>query len=152
MMYCTVGIRCELYSALLKEKGFEEVYQLDGGVINYGLKEGNSHWKGSSLYLMTALLFRLMGKRVSRFSKCCHCHLPCDTYYNCANMDCNELFIACDSCSEVYQGCCGHPCKTAPRVRAFQREGKTDRLGGSTCCKTAQQRKNPLLSLRGNNR
>src|SRR5262245_15459079 len=46
MMYCTGGIRCELYSALLKNKGFAEVYQLEGGVINYGLKEGNKHWKG----------------------------------------------------------------------------------------------------------
>ena len=46
MMYCTGGIRCEVYSALLKEKGFEEVYQLHGGVINYGHKMGNKHWKG----------------------------------------------------------------------------------------------------------
>lgn len=124
MMYCTGGIRCELYSALLKEKGFEEVYQLDGGVINYGLKEGNSHWKGKLFVFDDRLAVPIDGQESEPISKCCHCHLPCDTYYNCANMDCNELFIACDSCSEVYQGCCGHPCKTAPRVRAFQREGK----------------------------
>ncbi|MBI3901314.1 MAG: rhodanese domain-containing protein, partial [Chlamydiia bacterium] len=46
MMYCTGGIRCEYYSALLKQEGFEEVYQLDGGVIQYGLEEGSQPWKG----------------------------------------------------------------------------------------------------------
>ncbi len=46
MMYCTGGIRCELYSAVLKDLGFEKVYQLDGGIINYGLQEGGELWNG----------------------------------------------------------------------------------------------------------
>ena len=46
MMYCTGGIRCEFFSALMKKEGFEKVYQLDGGVIGYGLKEGNEGWEG----------------------------------------------------------------------------------------------------------
>ena len=45
MMYCTGGIRCELYSCLLKDQGFDEVFQLDGGVIKYGLEKGNKHWQ-----------------------------------------------------------------------------------------------------------
>ena len=44
MMYCTGGIRCELYSTILKEQGFDKVYQLDGGVINYVLKHSSKHW------------------------------------------------------------------------------------------------------------
>src|SRR3989344_1499919 len=46
LMYCTGGIRCEFYSAVMKREGFEQVYQLDGGVIQYGLDEGQTHWKG----------------------------------------------------------------------------------------------------------
>lgn len=122
MMCCTGGIRCELFSALLKEKGFEEVYQLDGGIINYGLKEGASHWKGKLFVFDDRLAVSIDGKESEPISFCRHCHLPCDTYYNCANMDCNELFLSCPSCIETYRGCCCHPCKEAPRVRSFTKE------------------------------
>ncbi len=123
MMYCTGGIRCELYSALLKKKGFEEVYQLDGGVINYGLKEGKKHWKGKLFVFDDRLAVDIDGVESEPIASCCHCGLPCDTYYNCANMDCNNLFISCESCADVYKGCCGHECTEAPRLRIYQREG-----------------------------
>lgn len=123
MMYCTGGIRCELYSALLKEKGFDEVYQLDGGVINYGLKMGQKHWKGKLFVFDDRLAVSIDGKEAEPISVCAHCHLPSDVYYNCANMDCNALFIACHSCIEVYKGCCGHECQESPRLRPFDREG-----------------------------
>lgn len=55
-MYCTGGIRCELYSALLLEKGFKEVYQLDGGVIAYGLKWEQENGEVNSLFSMTGWL------------------------------------------------------------------------------------------------
>ncbi len=123
MMYCTGGIRCELYSAMLKKKGFEEVYQLDGGVINYGLKEGKKHWKGKLFVFDDRLAVDIDGEKSEPIAACCHCGLPCDTYYNCANMDCNNLFISCSSCSEVYKGCCAFTCAEAPRLRPFERDG-----------------------------
>lgn len=123
MMYCTGGIRCELYSAILKAKGFEEVYQLDGGVINYGQKVGQEHWKGKLFVFDDRLAVAIDGQEAEPISICKHCHLPCDVYYNCANMDCNDLFIACPTCIETYQGCCAHSCQLAPRVRPFHREG-----------------------------
>jgi UPF0176 protein len=117
MMYCTGGIRCELYSALLKKKGFRNVYQLEGGVINYGLREGNKHWKGKLFVFDDRLAVSIDGKAAEPISCCAHCKMRCDIYYNCANMDCNELFICCPSCLEVYLGCCSFGCKDAPRVR-----------------------------------
>ncbi len=123
MMYCTGGIRCELYSAMLKERGFEDVYQLDGGVIQYGLDEGSKHWRGKLFVFDDRLAVPIDGKEAEPIAKCIHCHLPCDTYYNCANMDCNNLFISCPSCTESYSGCCQHSCQTAPRLRPFKREG-----------------------------
>jgi UPF0176 protein len=122
MMYCTGGIRCELFSALLKEKGFKNVYQLEGGIINYGLKEGSEHWKGKLFVFDDRLTVSIDGKECEPISNCCHCHLPIDVYYNCANMDCNELFLACHACIETYKGCCSFPCKTAERVRPFKPE------------------------------
>jgi UPF0176 protein len=117
MMYCTGGIRCELYSSFLKKKGFEKVYQLQGGVINYGLTEGSVHWRGKLFVFDDRLAVSIDGKPAQPIAHCFHCYLNEDTYYNCANMDCNELFICCDSCLEVYKGCCSFTCQNGSRVR-----------------------------------
>ena len=53
MMYCTGGIRCELYSALLKKEGFENVYQLQGGIIKYGNRRGQKG--GLASYLSSTI-------------------------------------------------------------------------------------------------
>lgn len=47
--YCTGGIRCEKYSAWLLEQGYEEVYHLEGGILNYlnEIPESESLWEGS---------------------------------------------------------------------------------------------------------
>lgn len=121
MMYCTGGIRCELYSCLVKDQGFEEVYQLDGGIIKYGLEKGNKHWKGNLFVFDDRLVVPISDKEKSDvISHCCHCGTTIDIYYNCANMDCNELFISCKSCAEKMKGCCQESCMDAPRVRPFQ--------------------------------
>lgn len=44
--YCTGGIRCEKAAPWLLEKGFREVYQIDGGLINYLQTCGSRHWQG----------------------------------------------------------------------------------------------------------
>jgi len=44
--FCTGGIRCEKASALLESEGFEEVYQLDGGILRYFEKVGGAHYNG----------------------------------------------------------------------------------------------------------
>jgi len=46
-MYCTGGIRCDIYSTVLRQKGFSNLYSLDGGVQKYFKEEGTDLWKGS---------------------------------------------------------------------------------------------------------
>lgn len=46
VMYCTGGIRCEKAALLLQEQGFENVYQLDGGILGYFAKVGGAHYDG----------------------------------------------------------------------------------------------------------
>lgn len=46
VMYCTGGIRCEKASTYLLQKGYEEVYQLEGGILNYFEKCGGEHYEG----------------------------------------------------------------------------------------------------------
>lgn len=122
MMYCTGGIRCELYSSLLKREGFEQVYQLQGGVIGYGLNEGKKHWRGKLFVFDDRLTVPISEKEEGEvISSCRHCKAPSDIYYNCANMDCNELFLSCSECAEKFQGCCCSSCQTAERVRPFEK-------------------------------
>lgn len=122
MMYCTGGIRCELYSSILKEKGFEKVYQLEGGVINYGLKEGQSHWLGKLFVFDDRLAVPIAEEEEEApvIGTCHHCGVSNEAYYNCANMDCNELFLCCPECLTKFVGCCQESCRCAPRVRPYQ--------------------------------
>lgn len=117
MMCCTGGIRCELFSALLKKVGFENVYQLEGGILNYGKTEGSAHWQGKLFVFDDRLAISIDGKEKAPISFCHHCSERSDTYYNCANMDCNELFLSCPTCLQERQGCCSPTCQAAPRLR-----------------------------------
>lgn len=121
MMYCTGGIRCEVYSALLKEEGFNNVYQLQGGIIKYGLQAGSKHWKGKLFVFDDRLAVPISEKEPAEIiSICIHCGEKSDLYFNCANIDCNELYLSCLPCAEKTKGCCCSSCEAAPRVRPFQ--------------------------------
>ena len=113
IMYCTGGIRCEKASAYLKHKGFQEVYQLDGGIIEYGrqVKEKGLENK----FLGKNFVFdERLGERISEevIATCHQCGAPCDTHVNCRNEACNLLFIQCSACAEKMKGCCSSDCKT----------------------------------------
>ncbi|MBI3508576.1 MAG: rhodanese-related sulfurtransferase [Chlamydiia bacterium] len=130
-MYCTGGIRCEFYSAVLKNEGFEKVYQLEGGVIGYGLEEGSEHWQGKLFVFDDRLVVPIADDRPAEaIATCCYCHTSHDVYYNCANMDCNALFICCISCLHAHQGCCCDTCKQG-RVRPYQENAKPFRKKGT---------------------
>jgi UPF0176 protein len=124
MMYCTGGIRCEFYSAVLKKEGFEKVYQLDGGVIGYGLQEGSEHWKGKLFVFDDRLVVPISEDKAGPIAVCKHCASPTDVYYNCANMDCNALFVCCLDCLKKHRGCCAQSCIDGGRVRPYQENAK----------------------------
>jgi UPF0176 protein len=122
MMYCTGGIRCELYSSLLIKEGFAKVYQLEGGVINYGLKEGADHWLGKLFVFDDRLTVPIAEEEAPVIGQCHHCRTANESYYNCANMDCNRLFLCCPDCLKQFAGCCQSACQTAPRLRPFHEQ------------------------------
>jgi UPF0176 protein len=123
MMYCTGGIRCEFYSAVMKQEGFEKVYQLEGGVIDYGLKEEGKHWKGK-LFVFDDRLVVPVNPEAETIGVCTHCGRENDVYYNCANMDCNALFLCCIDCLKTHRGCCSQVCGHGERVRPYQESAK----------------------------
>jgi UPF0176 protein len=111
LLYCTGGIRCEKASAWLKYKGFRDVNQLLGGVIDYArqVKEQGlpNKFKGRNF-----VFDERMGERITEdvLGNCDLCGAPCDHYTNCARKACHQLFIQCPACSERLQGCCGPNC------------------------------------------
>jgi len=120
LMYCTGGIRCELFSSLLIDEGIDNVFQLHGGIINYGVHEKSQHWLGKLFVFDDRLSVPISDEEAPVIATCLHCKKPCEVYYNCANMDCNELFISCRECLISMKGCCQESCMHAPRLRPYK--------------------------------
>ena len=97
--YCTGGIRCEVLSSLMKNRGFNEVYQIDGGIVRYGEKFGDSAlWEGS-LYVFDKRMNVEFSDESQTIGKCVTCSGPTSKFYNCANLACRALTLYCDSCA-----------------------------------------------------
>lgn len=120
LMYCTGGIRCEFFSSILKEDGFENVYQLDGGIINYGIEEKSKHWLGKLYVFDDRLQVPISEEESKIIGECHHCQKPAETYYNCASLTCNSLFLCCSECLPKYEGCCKQECLSSERRRPFK--------------------------------
>lgn len=111
LMYCTGGIRCEKASAYMKYKGFNNVFQLNGGIIEYTrqVSEKNipNKFRGKNFVFDERL-----GERINNevIAHCHQCGTLCDTHKNCANDACHLLFIQCDACAEKYNSCCSSKC------------------------------------------
>ncbi|WP_298517150.1 rhodanese-related sulfurtransferase [uncultured Kordia sp.] len=112
VMYCTGGIRCEKASAYFKHKGFQKVYQLEGGIINYARQVESQNLENKFIGKNFVFDHR-RGERISDdiIANCHQCGNPCDTHVNCANEACHLLFIQCESCAENMNECCSADCK-----------------------------------------
>ena len=115
--YCTGGIRCEILSVLMKNRGFQEVYQIKGGVVRYGNKYGDkSHWEGS-LFTFDDRLTIDFSNDVKMIGTCKRCEAKTKSFRNCLNDNCHQLVLLCDECYANHKGL---PCK-------HDRETKTNR-------------------------
>lgn len=98
--YCTGGVRCEVLSALMKNRGFKEVYQVDGGIVKYGEKYGDEGlWEGSLYIFDDRMNHRFSDKSVD-IGKCTHCQAKTSNFENCAWVGCNRLVLICDNCKQ----------------------------------------------------
>ncbi|HSW85559.1 MAG TPA: rhodanese-related sulfurtransferase [Candidatus Saccharimonadales bacterium] len=96
--YCTGGIRCEILSSLMLNRGFREVYQLDGGIVKYGEQFGDDGlWEGA-LYVFDSRVTTKFSNRAKDIGECLHCSNKTSTYVNCANKSCNKHFLICNKC------------------------------------------------------
>ena len=112
VMYCTGGIRCEKASAYYKHKGFKNVYQLEGGIIEYTRQVEQK--KLENKFLGKNFVFdHRRGERITDhvIAQCHQCGAACDTHVNCANEACHLLFIQCEACAKKMDNCCSVECQ-----------------------------------------
>ncbi|MBD5786797.1 rhodanese-related sulfurtransferase [Cellulosimicrobium terreum] len=99
--YCTGGVRCEVLSALLRERGFEEVYQLDGGVARYGEVFGSRGLWDGSLYVFDERMHVELGPGTTPLGECVVCGAATAQYENCVDPGCTTLRLHCPDCVHV---------------------------------------------------
>lgn len=96
--YCTGGIRCEILSSLMKNRGFKDVYQIDGGIVKYGETYGDDGlWEGS-LRVFDDRMTVTFSDQAKTIGSCSHCGGQTSNFENCARAECNELVLICDAC------------------------------------------------------
>lgn len=98
--YCTGGIRCEVISAMMKKRGFQDVYQIDGGIVKYGEAYGDDGlWEGS-LRVFDNRMTVDFSDHAKVIGECVHCGNPTNNFENCAYAQCNDLVLICLSCKQ----------------------------------------------------
>ncbi len=119
---CTGGVRCEKMSAYLLHEGFDadRVYQLDGGIHSYMEKYPGKDFLGTLFTFDDRLVMDFGGER-EVVGKCKRCSAENEQYQNCANAECNMLFLICNDCmSSEGPGFCSVKCERST-VRVVNR-------------------------------
>lgn len=123
LTYCTGGIKCEKASAFLLEQGFEDVYQLHGGIIKYGIEAEGEDFEGKCYVFDNRIAVDVNKVNPSVLSKCHVCETPSDRMVNCANPTCNIHVPICESCGEKLEGACSVECQEHPEKRPYDGTG-----------------------------
>ncbi len=118
LTYCTGGIRCEKLSSWMLANGFENVYQLHGGIVSYAQNpetEGEG-FEGVNVVFDDRVVTSA-GPRSTPLTKCRECGELCANYVNCANVLCNDRMIMCPSCEVATERCCSSACRSSDSRR-----------------------------------
>ena len=93
--------------------GFNHVFHLEGGIINYATTAKAAGLETKFIGKNFVFDDRL-GERITDdiIAKCHQCGKPADTHTNCQNDGCHLLFIQCDDCAKQFDGCCSVECQT----------------------------------------
>ncbi|NMO01799.1 rhodanese-related sulfurtransferase [Gordonia sp. TBRC 11910] len=96
--YCTGGVRCEVLSALLRDRGFSDVYQLEGGIVRYGEQFGDDGlWEGS-LYVFDDRMSVDFSDHAKVLGVCSQCGVPTKNIANYPDPNGRELVVVCPEC------------------------------------------------------
>mgnify|MGYP001480252875 FL=1 len=116
--YCTGGIRCEKASAYMREQGFKNVYQIDGGILNFVLKYPDTYWEGGMFVFDDRRVFEPNTKEELKYTSTCHfCDKPTSYHINCHNLDCDKIIVCCHDCKVENEYCCSDECRSSTNKR-----------------------------------
>ena len=121
--YCTGGIKCEKASAYLLEQGFENVYQLHGGIIKYGLEAGGEDFEGKCYVFDNRIVADVNHVNPSVISKCYITGVSTDRMVNCANPECNAHIPMSEEAGWLMDGCCSDNCRQNSNRRPYDGTG-----------------------------
>lgn len=121
--YCTGGIKCEKASAYLLEQGFENVHQLHGGIIKYGLEQQGEDFEGKCYVFDNRIVKEVNTVNPSVISTCYVTQEPSDRMINCANPHCNKHIPMSEKGAALYKGCCSEACMHNPDTRTYDGTG-----------------------------
>lgn len=109
LTYCTGGIRCEVLTAMMKNRGFENVMQLHGGIVRYGEMFGNKgRWKGSLTVFDNREVMDFDGGEVATLGRCHVCSEPTKLLHNCDEPSCRVRLVTCENCAQKPVACENH--------------------------------------------
>lgn len=115
LTYCTGGIRCEKLSGFLLREGFEDVSQLQGGIVEYGK---HPETRGRDFEGLCYVFDQRVGVEINQtetrkiVSSCWRCGEPSPRYRNCAWPPCNDQIFLCENCEADFGRFCGEDCKS----------------------------------------
>lgn len=116
--YCTGGIRCEKASAYMREKGFKNVFQIDGGILNFVQQFPDTYWEGGMFVFDDRKVFEPNSKEELKHIAACHfCGKPTSYYINCHNLDCDKIIVCCHDCKIENEYCCSEECRKSSNKR-----------------------------------
>lgn len=116
--YCTGGIRCEKASAYMVENGFKDVYQLDGGIVNFIKKYPDTYWEGGMfVFDERRVVEPNSSEELKHIASCHYCNEPTSYYINCHNLECDKIIVTCHKCKVENDYCCSDECRSSTRKR-----------------------------------
>ena len=116
LTYCTGGIRCEKLSGLIRSEGFDDVYQLDGGIVKYGK---DPEMQGRDFDGLCYVFDQRVGVEVNHtetrriITECRYCGSEEPNYGNCLWPDCNAQIFVCPECREKHGLYCDDSCRNS---------------------------------------
>lgn len=113
LTYCTGGIRCEKLSGFLVQEGFNDVAQLEGGIVTYGKDEEarGEDFEGQCYVFDERIAVPVNGVNPEVVARCRECGEPSERYVNCAWQPCNLRIFVCAECEAQRGRFCADGCR-----------------------------------------
>lgn len=106
--YCTGGIRCEVLSSLMANRGFNEVYQIQGGILAYGQEFGDDGFWQGAVRVFDDREVITFSDRAAVIGACIRCGTGTSRHTDCPTPQCKARTLLCTSCAETNPHCAQH--------------------------------------------